>query len=139
MKKIVRLTEADLRNMVKTAYNKVADKVNKAWDAFEGGERKEGNPQNEEDVFVGNRWKPYRPINGGDGATYYPATRQLGLHFEHYGLDIQELVDDFNQNFYGRNVVSYCNKENMEQYPSKIQRMMQDPSLKQVEFFKFDF
>lgn len=155
-KTIIRLTEADVMNMVKDAYgkvkntlnkgyNKVADWSDKQWDTFERGKpRLEGNPQNEEAVFDGNGWDMLKPINGRDGATYIPAKPQQGLHFDNYGLSIDKLVEDFNQHYYnGKNVVSYIDKQNpqgcSEYIIGIIQRMNQDPKLKYVELFKFDF
>jgi hypothetical protein len=153
-KRIIRLTEADIRNMVRNAVNTVKDKTSRlgykiedASDKFcdwvECGGRMEGSPENIEMVFKGNQWTSYKPIQGEDGATYYPAIKDLGAYGEHYGLNAEELVDDINIFFNGRCNVSVVDKNQPEQYPENIQRvlgkMRTSNSWKIFEIFRLDF
>ena len=153
-KKIIRLTEADIRNMVRGVVNTVKDKANrlgykiednmdKFYDWVECGGRMEGSPENVEMVFKGNKWTSYKPIQGEDGATYYPATKTLGAYGEHYGLDTEDLVKDIEIFYNGRCNVSVVDKNQPEQYPQKIQRVLEtmrdSRSWDNFEIFRLDF
>ena len=137
-KKVIRLTEADIRHMVKNAYNNVVDKLRNASDvAFQGYAPKEGSPMKYEDIFENYGWKVYQPFND-NGITYYPAKMISGVWGGRYGADVNKLVQEL-QDFNRSCRVFVVNKNNTQGMSQELQAKISNPQYRGCEFFGFDF
>ena len=111
----MRLTESELKQVVEASvrqilvkegwFKKAGDTIDrfKNWtdekiDNFDRGyDIKEGNPTFIFDVFRVNGWEPIKSKNGlRNGMNYVGAKKVRGTWGAHYGLSIDELIEDIN-------------------------------------------
>ena len=103
--KKIRLTESELKHVVETSVRQILvkeDFFKKTEDAIDRFKRgyglKEGNPTSVFDVIKGDGWEPIesRKKSISDGQNYIGVKKVTGIWGTHYGLSIDELIEDIN-------------------------------------------
>jgi hypothetical protein len=121
--KKMRLTESELKQVVEAAVRKILVKEglgkwasDKFDDAFRGYKVREGNPQSVLDVIKGNGWT-YNEENPFDIQTKtIKVQKATGAFGGHYGLSIEELIEDINIFLNGKGRASLKGKTKPYEY-----------------------
>lgn len=119
----MRLTESELKQVVEAAVRKILVKEglgkwasDKFDDAFRGYKVREGNPQSVLDVIKGNGWT-YNEENPFDIQTKtIKVQKATGAFGGHYGLSIEELIEDINIFLNGKGRASLKGKTKPYEY-----------------------
>lgn len=119
----VRLTESELKQVVLESVKKILVKEglgqwmsDKFDDAFRGYKVREGQPQNILDVIKSNGWtynedKPFDPATSS-----IKVRKATGAFGGHYGLSIEELIEDLNIFLKGKGRASFKGKTKPYEY-----------------------